>query len=435
MTRPLAKTEGGIAAARDAGLSFGDALTMGYGSQALGAQDAVKEANANLGILAPLVQGGGYVAGPGKVLGPLARGAVGLTGLGTEAGAGLAARLGASAAGGGLEGGAAGGLGAGGHGGDVAQGALTGGLEGAAIGGLFGGSGPAPKAPEVGEANPITPGSLYAKKTAAYAPLDSTYFDSPTYNAALTQGHSVIRNLRDPQGQGANLGIPKDVSDIVNNLSQEPVVTGRVIQEASRDLRATGDWTGHRYADALDKALNTAQPMSVNGQPTGQIGAAGAAQKAGDDLWGRIKDLNRLSQEGPTGAPGPTPGAIQATKSNWAQGTPEYDALTALQGAVKPGFNWSHLRHAVAPLAFEGAALGEHYMDPDDQYPWLRAGLHGLAAGSMFTALPAIAAARPGPAINAARYTLGTGQPMTTPTGRLGNSLLQLMLGRAAGGS
>ena len=219
MTRPLAKTEGGIAAARDAGLSFGDALTMGYGSQALGAQDAVKEANANLGILAPLVQGGGYVAGPGKVLGPLARGAVGLTGLGTEAGAGLAARLGASAAGGGLEGGAAGGLGAGGHGGDVAQGALTGGLEGAAIGGLFGGSGPAPKAPEVGEANPITPGSLYAKKTAAYAPLDSTYFDSPTYNAALTQGHSVIRNLRDPQGQGANLGIPKDVSDIVNNLS------------------------------------------------------------------------------------------------------------------------------------------------------------------------------------------------------------------------
>ena len=413
-----------------------DAATAGYGPQLVGGQDAVAQARSNLGIVDPLVQGIGYVAGPGKILGPLARGTVGaLAPAVTAPAASLAARVAGSAAAGGLEGAAAGGVGALGHGGgasDVVQGAGVGALTGMAAGGLFGGSGPRPRAPDVGlpqsSTGPAT--GMYAQKTTAYSPLDSSLFND--HGNAINQGQAMVRAVRDPYGQGVDLGIPADVNDILGKLQNNPIVSGRNSQEASSALRDNGDWTAHRFADALDNHLNTAQPMSINGAPTGQVGEAGAAKRAGDLWYQRIQDLNRLSQELSTGTPGPTPSAIQTTKGFYDQGSPQYDALTALQGAARPGFNWSHLRHAVAPLAFEGAALGEHYLDPDDQYPWLRAGLHGLAAGSMFTALPAIAAARPGPAINAARYAIGTGQPISTATGRVGDSLLKLLLGRAA---
>ena len=112
LTMPRAKTEDVIPAAMDTGLSLLDASTFGYGPQWLGAQKQAAQAHANLGIMDPLVQGIGYAVGPGKVLGPLARGTVGMAAPAlTEAGAPLAARIGGQRRKprGGLEGAAAGG--------------------------------------------------------------------------------------------------------------------------------------------------------------------------------------------------------------------------------------------------------------------------------------------------------------------------------------
>lgn len=433
LTRPRAKTEGFIPAATDAGLSFSDALSFGQIPKALGAQQQTAQAHANLGLIDPLVQGMGYAAGPGKILGPLARGVVGTAAPAlTEAGAPLAARIGGSMAAGGLEGTAAGGLGAAGHGGDIGQGAIMGALTGTAAG-AFGGSGPVPKAPEVGAPVPLTPGSLYAKKAAAYAPADSIYFDPQDVRAGIGQGHSVISTLRDPQGQGADLGISPDVNKIVNDLSNSTAFTGRNIQQASSDLRATGDWTGHRYADGLDSVLNTAQPKSINGVPTGQVGEAGAAIAKGDDLWGRIKDIKRLT---PDDGSSPTLNAIKQTRPFYDKGTPEDQALGNLQDASGPGLNWWHLRHPLGIVGGEGAALAAEAYDPNHQSPWMHVLPHAVTAAALFSGAPAALSAAgrlgQGSALNAAKYAIGTGQPISTATGRVGNTLLDLMLGRAA---
>jgi len=440
LTRPVAKTENPLEAARDYGLSAYDAATFGYGVPS-SMQPAVAQAHANLGAMDYAASGLGYGLGPGKILGPLARGAVGLTGLGTEAGAGLAARLGGSVAAGGLEGAAAGGAGAAGHGGDatdIAQGAGVGAL-GGAIGGAAGTSGPKPKVPELGQPQSSTAPAtgMYGKKVAAYAPLNSIYFDSPTVRKAIDQGQSVIGAVRDPQGQGANLNIPSDVEGIVKGLYNQPTATGYNIQQASKDLRATGDWTGHRYADQLDSTLATAQPMSINGVPTGQVGDAAAARAAGDAFHGPIQDLERLG----TNAKSLTPGAVSQTLDKYPGGTdlfgnpqgPQAQALTALQNAMQPRFNFYSARHMAAPLV--GAALGgaEGYFNPaEKQNPWLTAATQGAEGAAIFGGGKALAQARPGPALNAARYAIATGKPLSPGTDRMGNALLNLILGQGA---
>jgi hypothetical protein len=281
------------------------------------------------------------------------------------------------------------------------------------------------------------PGTMEAKKTDAYLPLDSTYFDNSTVNAGINQGQTVIRNLRDPQGQGVSLGIPSSVNSIITPLSREPVATGRVIQQASSDLRDTGDWTGHRFADGLDNVLASGQPMSISGVPTGQIGEAAAARAQGDALFGQIKDLNRLGTD-PNQL---TPGKIQETMGRYApspgqQPSAPYQSLVDLQNATQPGFNWWHLRHAAGPLLGAGLGAAEGYFNPaQGQDPWIRAGTEGLEGAALFSGLPAIAKARPGPALNAARYAIATGQPTTSAIGRaVGDPLSSLLFGRGMSG-
>jgi hypothetical protein len=216
------------------------------------------------------------------------------------------------------------------------------------------------------------------------------------------------------------------VNDIVTKLYRQPTATGRVIQQASQDLRSTGDWTGHRFADALDNTLAAAQPIAG-----GQAGEAAAAQQAGDTLWGRIKDLNRLDAGGDT----PTPAAVKQTMAFQQPDSPQYQSLQDLQSAMKPSFNWWHLRHPAAALLGAGVGVAEDQLSPDQHHnanPWGNAFLHAGAGAALFSGLPAIAAARPGAALNAARYAIGTGQPMTTPTGRVGDALLNLILARGA---
>ena len=454
MTRPIAKTEDPLLAARDYGLSIWDTASGGFGVPA-SLKDATAQAHANLGVMDYPASALAYAAGPGRLLGPLARGIVGTAAPGVTAfGAPLAARIAGGVGASALEGGAASGIGAAGHGGsagDIAKAtalgtAIGGGVSGisAGLGALAGGGagaaaaagGPTPKGPtaaDVGEPYPRMPGTMEAKKTDAYAPLDSTYFDNSTLNAGINQGQTVIRNLRDPQGQGVSLGVPSSVDSIITPLSREPVVTGRIIQQASSDLRGTGDWTGHRFADGLDNVLATGQPMSIGGAPTGQVGEAAAARARGDALFGTINDLNRLKTD-PNQL---TPSAIKETMGRYApspgqQPGPQYQSLVDLQNATQPGFNWWHLRHAAGPLLGAGLGAAEGYFNPaEGQNPWVRAGTEGVEGAALFSGLPALAKARPGPALNAARYTIGTGQPMTTAIGRaVGDPLSSLLFGR-----
>jgi hypothetical protein len=436
MTRPIAKTEDPLSAARDYGLSAFDAATFGYGPSQLGLQSQTAQAHANLGLLDPLAETIGYAAGPGKILGPLARGAVGVAAPAVAApGASLAARVAGSVGAGALEGGAAGGAGAAGHGGDagdIAQGALVGTVGGAASGAV-GGLGPKPKTPEVGQPQSSTGAAtgMYAQKVAAYAPLDNIVFNNQ--GSALNQAQAGIRAVRDPNGLGVDLGIPKDVNDIVASLSNNPIVSGRNLQQASRDLRDTGDWTAHRFADAIDNHLDTAQPMSINGVPTGQIGEAGAAKDAGDLIYSRIEGLERLAKETPSGAPGPTPSAVQKTKSFYDPSDPEYQTLDALQQAMQPKFSFYGARHIAGPLIGAGLLGAEGYFNPAErQNPYVTAGREALEGALLFKGLKGAAQANPTAALNAARYTIATGQPMSTATGRVNDALSNLLFGRSA---
>jgi hypothetical protein len=424
-TRPIAKTEDPLSAAKDYGLSAYDAATFGYGVPQW-AQSSVAQAHQNLGpLLDPVAQGLGYAAGPGKIfLGPLARGAAGAAGL---------SGLGGSIAAGGLEGAGAGGLGAAGHGGDVtdiAKSAAEGGA-GGALAGVTGGMGPKPKMPEIGAPRgsnfPAT--GMYAAKTAEYSPLDSIYFDQPTIQAAIKQGHDAIAYTRDPSGMGAPLDIPEDMNKKLGDFAQNPVVTGGNIQRMSRYLNDAPGQIGHRFADALDNVLNTAQPIS-GGQP----GEAGAAQRLGDLWHGRIEDLKRLGEPGDL-TQSQLAAAIKQTqqqKSN-APGTVPGQALADLAKANQTGLSSYVVRRLLAPSIYEGAAWADQSLDPEDTAKWIGPMLHGAAGAALVHAAPKLVAPRTAAPLNAARYAIATGQPMTTATGRVGDYLANLLYGHMAG--
>jgi hypothetical protein len=427
MTRPIAKTEDPLSAARDYALSAADAATFGHLPSAL--TPSIAQAHANLGALDPLATTIGYAAGPGKIIGPLTRGAVALAPEALSAG-----RVGSALAAG-SENAIAAGAGAQGHGGsasDIAQATVLGGFGGALGGALGGGAGPTPKAPEVGAPGrsgaPST--GMYAQREQAYAPLDSIYFDRSTANNAAAQGLNTIKTARDPQNMGAGLGISPQVNNIMGDLVGQPAATGRNIQEASRALRSEGSWQAHQFANQLDDALGTAQPIAGGG-----VGDAAAAKSAGDMWHQRIQDLERLSQEGLQGQPAPTKSAVQQTRQFYDPNSPQGQALSNLQAAQQPGFNWWTAKHIAGPL-IGAAGLGlEGYVNPaEKQNPWISGAREALEGLLLFKGVHGFAAPRPESALNAARYTIGTGQPISTPTGRVGDALMNLLYGRAASG-
>lgn len=441
MMKPVAKVESPLDAARDYALATGDAATFGGIGHLVGKEN-VAQAHQNLGLMDYAAQGIGYGLGPGKILGPIAGKAVGLTGLGAE-GAGLGERIGASMLAGGGEGAVAGGAGAYGHGEDVGTGALLGALGGAA-GGAFGGMGPRPKAPDVGvpggSSSPAT--GMYATMRDAYKPLDSIYFDRTLGVRAANQGAAFIRANRDPANLGANLGISPEAKSIVNNALNAPVLTARNLQEASRNLRDLDNGTNanaHVLADQFDSVLARGNPMpqsQVNGAAVAPGDAAGYKTQ-GDTWWGRIQDLNRLGTDPAdlTKADIATTLAKQQQTNNPASSPAGVAALNTLTGAMKAPLNPWHLRHIVAPAAFEGAAYADQQLDPNDSVPWLRPVLHGLAGATLFSGLPAVLRPRPGPALQNARYAIATGKsPTPGVTGTVGNMLGDLLMGRAATG-
>lgn len=412
------------------------ALGSGFTAGATNLIPGAKEAAASLDPEERMaLEGVGYAVGPGKVFGALRAGAAGLeglTGIGARALTSLPAEGAiASGAGTAFQGGSAS---------DIAKAAALGGAAGgvtAAVPGVLSRIPMTrrPTIPDVGlpqsSAGPAT--GMYAAKTAAYQPLDSIAFDN--HSPYLNQAQAIIRASRDPNGLGVDLGIPKDVNDLVAKLQQNPVVSGRNLQEASRDLRNTGDWTGHRFADAIDNVMANAQPIPG----TGAVGDAAAAQAAGDLIHGRIQGLERLAADTPSGAPGPTPSAVQKTRQFYDPGSPEYQALTDLQSAMKPSFNWWHLRHAVGPLLGAGVGAVESQIDPEaHRNPWLNAASRAAEGSILFSAMPALARARPGAALNRANYAIATGQmaPPRNPYAQpIGETLRSLLFGQGASGA
>jgi hypothetical protein len=425
-TYPLAKSEDPITAAYDAGLSTYDAATFGYGVPTA-LKDRVAQANENLGVVGYGTQGIGYALGPGKVLGPMARGVTRLAAPAVaEVGAPLAARIGGSMAAGGLEGAGAGGLGAAGHGGDtsdITRGIITGGLTGAA-GGAAGGSGPKPKVPEVGVAGTgTTPATgMYANKATEYAPLDNIYFDNKTAIRAANQGLAKIKAARDPANLGANAGLTPEINKIVNRVVGDPVVTGRGFQEASRDLRSLDNGNNiqaHRIADQFDEVLKTGTPI--------RGGAPGDASVAKDlgDLWhGRIRDLETLGDA-------PTAANVKSVQG-WHPdaSTPQAQALKDLAKSKQSTLAGHVASHVAAPLvgAAVGGAEGAIFGDKNTS-PWVNALTHaGIGAGIGLGKNVAIGRNSLA-ALKAAQYAIATGKPLTTATGRTGDAIKSLMLG------
>ena len=202
---------------------------------------------------------------------------------------------------------------------------------------------------------------MYAAKEAGYAPLDNLYFD--THGDAINRAQAAIRQVRDPQGKGVPLSIPSDVNSILTDTNglANPEVTGRTIQQASRDLRATGDWTGHRYADALDNTLRYDTPSDG-----GQAGEAWDAKQAGDLWYQRINDLERLGDQ-------PTMADVTKTQGFYSDPqSPEAQSLARLKSAMQSSFNPWHLRHVVGPVIGGGMGAVEDYLNPEDHHnPWL----------------------------------------------------------------
>ena len=197
--------------------------------------------------------------------------------------------------------------------------------------------------------------------------------------------------------------------------------------------------TGDPVSDAGQIAQKHVWSILDQGTPItgGGVGAGGDTIRAANDAFGRSQDLARLG----TNPSGLTPGKVSETLDRYPGGTdwqgspigPEAQSLTALQSAMEPRFNFYNARHMAAPLL--GAGLGGaagFFNSAEGQHPGLSA-LQEAGEGAMIFGLgKALATPRPGPALNAARYAIGTGQPLSTGSGRLGNALLNLMLGRSA---
>jgi hypothetical protein len=415
------------------GMTFGlvDKLLPGVSAQA---QADTAAAQARLGTAGMIPEALGYAVGPGEVMGGLRAGAAGLQGL-----TGLGARALTSIP---AEGALASGVGTAAQGGTPSQIATATGIGGALggvtslAGNLASRIGPKPVTPDVGQAGTATrPATgMYAQREAAYAPLDKIYMDPGEVQDAINvKAQNVIANQRDPQGMGAKI-VPDDTNNYLTKFLNNPAFTARNLQDASRYLRNQGDWVSNRYADALDGVMQTSQPIA-GGAP----GDAWAAKQAGDLWHGRIQGLERLDAESPSGAPGPTAGAVAKTRGYYDPADPEYQALGDLQSAQQPRFNWWLARHAIGPVA--GAAFGgiENAIDPEaHKNPWLNALSRGLEGGLIYGGLHRAAAPSPSGALANARYAIGTGQlagPRNPIADPVAAALRNLLFGQGASGS
>lgn len=245
MGRPLAKTESAGQTLKDLGLSALDYGTLGYGVPASWSKD-VEQAHANIGILNYPTAAATYMIGPGKVLGPLARGSV----LAEGALAGGASTISHGADGGWNTNPL-----------DVAKGAGEGALFGK-IGqtvGKYGGAlvrGVASKLGFGGDPAAVTSAAEQAK-TDAYSVYDNVHY-SPT---DISQGVDSVKSSIYPPGHDPTL--PMNSPQTVNLLDKFFGETNKAAQ-ATNSAQALSTVTGSSLNDIIKKFGDIARKNPTN---------------------------------------------------------------------------------------------------------------------------------------------------------------------------
>jgi hypothetical protein len=268
---------------------------------------------------------------------------------------------------------------------------------------------------------------------------------------------NTLKKQRDPLNQGVDLNIPDEVTTIRDNLAANPIVTGRNIQQAAADLRATGEPEGNRYADALVGNDTTGQQPwgAVRGmlaehtpiQAGGVKGAAGDAFAQGNALYGQSQDLGRLEDMQAKAALPNAPG-VGSQVSQWLQSrtgqqfglqNPQNEAAwKTLAGMGKPATAadlmpsmWD-VRHALVypALAVGGGMMSGRQQDPAAIAEELAGGfaagygLHRLGPYAVSPFQRAFQEAK----LSAAKQTLGAGAPFKVGRSALpGSSIAQAL--------
>ena len=457
----------------------GGLIDKAFGPQAQADAAAASQRLGPVGSTAASVAG--YMAGPGELKGAQAIGEAAAPYIGQRLGGMLGT---------GAEGAIASGVGAYGDQkgwtpdvGAIAKASAIGGGLGAAtgvLGGVVGrpASGAVRGQPGPGLPPAQTPAALEAAKTVAYTPLDAGVFHGPSQVApALDAVTSTMT--------GAEQDLAKSTMAKVEKLKDQSLVTGSDIQSYQKifdGLGRTGSDTDREFApqfsDALEGIMQKTTPYGRNMTPgqgmslmlPGQLGGTGlaagdmaAARDAGDQIFGRLQDVQRLAnfQKAASVAGGPDVGgqARSYLLSNEGQrlappGSPQYGAYNTLAGtSAAPSVSgvpsiWDvrHLLHPIAGPLIEGAIVGasgqaaEGHFDPAHFAEEVALG--GLLGYGVHKGVPAAYGKfLQGPAqqraIDAARVALSTGQAQSpllrnAPTR---NALANLLFSQGAAGN
>ena len=104
---------------------------------------------------------------------------------------------------------------------------------------------------------------------------------------------------------------------------------------------------------------------------------------------------------------------------------------------MQPNFNFWTARQYSRPSCWSrfGAGLKGYFNPAEGQNHWLTAATQAAEGAAIFGGGHALARARPGSALNAARYTIGTGQPYIPPSnaGGLSDMVRAIIFGNMAG--
>lgn len=432
MTRPIAKTEGPVEAARDYGSSALDAATLGWG-QRMGLQDpnTVAQANANLGpIMGPIAQASGYAVGPGKILGPIAGG---IAGTGVK---GLA-----------LEGAAAGSIaGAAKEKNNPLAGAGVGAVGGGALGTAGGLLGQLASAAVRGPANAVSKSlgllsdpaevtaSTKAASDAAFQPMKQVQFDPTHVRQAYTDGYQGLApdQLAD-LSPGFNAKVKRHFDQIQSGRSVSADSINGYVRSLDDAARSNGDRVlAGKITDNLEGPQGVlATSPTLSGHAPGEAAAMDATAKSAFQRYANAKSLQEMSQNlkdfgtNPVGQARDIAQKFYSDPANSAYAKQRQALIDIAQSGGSGGQTAYNMLHIIDPaLDFFGGAV---------------AGGPGAVAGgvaghmmkpSIGQALSASQRAAQQRAIGGA-YPALTGAPKTVINPNVGQMLKSLMLGPA----
>jgi hypothetical protein len=314
-----------------------------------------------------------------------------------------------------------------------------------------------------------TPAALETAMKAEYAPLDAGVFHGPSQVAPALD--AVTNTMT-----GAEKDLAKSTMARVEKLGAQNLVTGSDIQSYQKlfdGLGRTGSDLDRQFApqfsNALEGVMQNATPYGRNLTPRqgmslmlpGPLGGTGlaagdmaAARDAGDQVFGRLQDVDRLQgwQDAAKVAGGPDVGAQARSyllsdegQRLAPQGTPRYDAFNTLAGTsaapsvsgVPSTYDVRHLLRPIAGPLVEGAIVGasgqaaEGHFDPAHFAAEMAIGAglgYGLHKGTPWAMGKFVQGPAQQRAIDAARVVASTGLPQAPvlPNAPLRNALRSL---------